>query len=53
MTRLQKLMAGLAVGGSLLIASGVALVYLPAGLIAGGVEAIVGAYVVAYLGRPK
>lgn len=39
----------LAVLGALAIAGGIGLYSLPAGVIAGGVELVVGAYVVTYL----
>jgi hypothetical protein len=39
----------LAVVGAVLAATGVALVYLPAGLIVAGVECVAAAYVVTYL----
>lgn len=41
--------AVLAILGALAVAVGAGLVYLPAGLIVGGVEALAGAYVIAYL----
>lgn len=43
----------LAVLGAVLIASGVGLASLPAGLVTGGLECIAGAYVVGYLGARR
>ena len=42
----------LAVVGALLVAAGVGLIFLPAGLIVGGLEAIAAGYVIAYLRGP-
>lgn len=49
----RRIAAALAVLGASAIAAGVGLVFLPAGLIAAGVEALAGAYVIAYLGGSK
>jgi uncharacterized membrane-anchored protein YitT (DUF2179 family) len=43
----------LAVVGAVLVAVGVGLVYVPAGLIAGGVECVAAAYVITYLARAR
>ena len=50
---IQRIAAALAVVGVLAIAGGVALILPAAGLIALGVEALCGSYVVAYLGRAR
>lgn len=49
----MKLAAALAVLGALVLAAGVGLIYLPAGVITAGLEAVVGAYVSAYLTARK
>jgi hypothetical protein len=48
--RLRRLAAALAAAGAASIAAGIGWVYPPAGLIAGGLEAIGGSYLLAYLG---
>lgn len=55
MAVIVRVAASLAVIGALAIAGGVALIHPPSGLIGLGLEAVVGAYVVAYLGarRPR
>ena len=49
----QLLAVLLAVAGALALAGGVALILPAAGLITFGVESIVGAYLVAYIGRAR
>lgn len=49
----RKVAAVMAVFGAVVLALGAGLVYLPAGLIAAGLELVGGAYVVAYLGRAR
>lgn len=49
----MRIPAVLAVLGALAIAVGVGLMSLPAGVIAGGVECLAGAYVVSYLGARR
>jgi hypothetical protein len=44
-----KLAVVMALLGALALAAGVALIYLPAGVIVAGIELIAGAYVVGYL----
>lgn len=39
----------LAVAGAAAVAAGAALVYLPAGVVAGGVELLAAAYIIGYL----
>lgn len=45
----MKVAAALATAGALSIAAGIGWIYPPAGLVAGGLEAIGGGYLVAYL----
>jgi len=44
-----RLAAVLAVVGMLAVATGVGLIYLPAGVIVGGLECVTAAYVIGYL----
>jgi hypothetical protein len=48
--RVAATLAGL---GAATLAAGIGLIYLPAGVIAAGIESIAGAYVIAYLGRGR
>lgn len=45
----MNLLVVLAVLGALMVAAGIGLVYLPAGVIAAGVLLLAGAYVIGYL----
>lgn len=49
----MRLAGALAVAGALLVAVGAGLAWLPAGLIVAGVEMVVAAYVVGYLGARR
>lgn len=48
-----RIAAALAAAGAASIAAGIGWIYPPAGCIAGGLEAIGGGYLVAYLGARK
>ncbi len=49
----QRIAAALAALGAAGVAAGIGLIYMPAGVIAAGVESVAGAYVIAYLGRAR
>lgn len=49
----QRIAAALAAVGAAAIAAGIGWIYPPAGCIAGGLEAIGGGYLVAYMGARK
>jgi hypothetical protein len=49
----QRIAATLATLGAATIAAGVAVIYPAAGLITAGIEAVAGAYLIAYLGRAR